>query len=441
MTTTARDALHAAIQANDASAVRTVLRDHPDAAAAINGALPHGPFGQTALLAAVKQRNLEIVDLLLGAGADINAGSHWWAGGFTVLDETDAAFLPALLERGARMTPHAAARFGLLDRLRAMVDADPAAVHAHGGDGQLPLHFASSVEIVDFLLSRGADVDATDVDHESTAAQWMLGDVVDGGYPRTRRDITRYLVSRGCRTDILMAAAIGDADRVRAHLDADPAAIRTRVTERWFPMKDSRAGGTIYIWTLGAYLSAPLVAKKFGHDDVFALLMDRSPADMKLAVACALGDEASVRSLLASRPTLARELAEDDVRLIADAAETNRTDAVRLMLEAGWPADARGKHGATALHWAGFHGNAAMARELVRRGAPLDARTTEFEGTPLEWTLYGSRHGWRATTGDYAATVEALLDAGAKVPEQLGEPSDAVRDVLRAREYPRRTPG
>jgi ankyrin repeat protein len=436
---TALDALATAIRANDASAVRTVLRERPDVAPAIDEALPGGQFGQTAMLAAVERRNIEIVDLLLAAGADINVGSHWWAGSFTVLDQTDAAFLPALLERGARMTPHAAARLGLIDGLRAIVDADPAAVHARGGDGQLPLHFASSVDIAAFLLHRGAHIDAIDVDHESTAAQWMLGDVVDGDYRWPRRDIARYLISRGCRTDVLMAAAVGDAELVRRHLDADPGAIRTRVTERWFPMKDSRAGGTIYIWTLGAYLSAPLVATKFGHGEVFALVMDRSPADMQLAVACALGDEASVRSLLAARPSLARELADEDVRLIADAAETNRTDAVRLMLEAGWPADARGKHGATPLHWAGFHGNAAMARNLLERGAPLEARTTEFEGTPLEWALYGSQHGWHAPRGDYEGTVEALLDAGARMPGPPGgarNASDAVREVLRRRGYP-----
>src|SRR5262249_10149615 len=164
-----------------------------------------------------------------------------------------------------------------------------------------------------------------------------------------------------CRTDILMAAALGDADLVRRHLDSNPDAIGTRVTERWFPMHDPRAGGTIYIWTLGAYLSAPLVAKKFGHDAVFALLMERSPADVRLMVACALGDEAAVRSLVAAQPALARDLGADDRRLMVDAAETNRADTVRLMLDAGWPIDARGKHGATALHWAGFHGNAAMA--------------------------------------------------------------------------------
>ena len=61
-------------------------------------------------------------------------------------------------------------------------------------------------------------------------------------------------------------------------------------------------------------------------------------------------------------------------RKIADAARDNTTTAVRLMLEAGWPADARGQHQATPLHWAGFHGNAEMARMLLAHAAPLDVR-------------------------------------------------------------------
>src|SRR5262249_1564289 len=115
------DVLHKAIHDNDAVAARAALHDHPELKSAIDAALPHGSFRPTALVAAGQRRNLEIVDLLLGAGADINVGSHWWAGSFNVLDETDTALLPALLERGATMTAHAAARLGLIDRLRDLV--------------------------------------------------------------------------------------------------------------------------------------------------------------------------------------------------------------------------------------------------------------------------------------------------------------------------------
>ena len=52
--------------------------------------------------------------------------------------------------------------------------ADPQLVHARGGDGQTPLHFASTVEIAEYLLDQGADIDARDVDHVSTPAQYMV---------------------------------------------------------------------------------------------------------------------------------------------------------------------------------------------------------------------------------------------------------------------------
>src|SRR5262249_44120230 len=149
----------------------------------------------------------------------------------------------------------------------------PALVHARGGDGQTPLHFASSVAIAEHLLERGADIDARDVDHESTPAQYMMGD---------RLDVARYLVQRGCKTDLLLAAAVGDVDLVRKHLDADPSCIRIRVNADFFPMSDPRAGGAIYHWTLGFHASAFQAAAKFGHEQVLRLLMERSPADAKL---------------------------------------------------------------------------------------------------------------------------------------------------------------
>src|SRR5258708_12378744 len=110
------DALHAAIRGNDATRVRAVLHDHPELKSTIDQALPHGAFGQTAMLAAVQQRSLEIVDLLLEAGANINVGSHWWAGSFGVLDEANAALAQPLIERGATLTPHPAARLGIMHR-------------------------------------------------------------------------------------------------------------------------------------------------------------------------------------------------------------------------------------------------------------------------------------------------------------------------------------
>jgi hypothetical protein len=232
--------------------------------------MPGGSFGATILAPAVEKQNRAMIDLLLAHGADINQRSHWWAGSFGVLDFCEPSFAPWLIERGARVDAHAAARLGMIDRLDALVSANPAVVHARGGDGQTPLHFAANAAIAGYLVEHGANLDARDVDHESTPAQWMI---------RDRHEVAQFLVQRGATADILMAAALGDRDRVKRLLDENPRAIRTRVDGEFFPMSNRQAGGSIYIWTLGANKTAHTVARDFHRDEVYALLVERSPRD------------------------------------------------------------------------------------------------------------------------------------------------------------------
>ena len=425
-------ALKAAVCASDAARLRDVLRRYPELRAKIDDPMPEYGFGIHAMFAAVQRSDRATIDALLEAGSNINKRTEWWAGGFGVLDDCAPELAAFLMERGAVLDAHSASRLGMLDRLKEMVAADPGVVHARGGDGQTPLHFASTVEAAEFLLENGAEIDARDVDHESTPAQYMLRVEQTRHYPRDRQDVARFLVARGCRTDILMAAALGDADLVRKHLDADPACIRMSVSEEWFPKENPRAGGTIYIWKLGAHRTAHTVARDFGHEEIFQLLMERTPPDLKLALACELGDEAAFQEFQRSRPGLAAELSEADRRKLPNAAQNNNTQAVRLMLAAGWPVDTRGELGATALHWAGFNGNAEMAREILRYHPSLELKSYQHDGTALGWAIYGSGNGWRRDTGDFVGTVRAMLEAGAIVPPEAEalEPSDAVLGAL-----------
>jgi hypothetical protein len=404
------------MRADDAAGVGRLLERHPELKARINE--PVGDFDSPAIL---HVRSRPMLDVLLAAGADINAKSRWWAGGFGLLDHADPELAAYAIERGATVEVHAAARLGMMGRLRELVSAAPDLVHARGGDGQTPLHVASTIEVAGYLLDHGADIDARDVDHESTPAQYMV---------RDRQPVLRYLIQRGCRTDVLMAAAIGDSALARRHLDADPGSIRMRVSDEFFPMIGQKTGGTIYQWTLGWYVSPHDVAREFGHQDVLRLLVERSPADVKLIDACWLGDEAAVQVLLAQHAGLVAALGDAQRRQVAHAARNDNLAAVRVMLDAGLPVTARGQHGATPLHWAAFHGNAEMIRAILRHDPPLEQTDDDFHGTPLGWALHGSENGWHREAGNYAAAAEALLEAGAKPPDELAGSND-VREVLR----------
>ena len=429
---TPAEALKVAVCDSDALRVRELLKKHPELRAKINDPMPNEGFGLHAMFAAVQRSDRATIDVLLEAGADIRKRTEWWAGGFGVLDDCHPTLVDFLVERGAEVDAHSAARLGMMPKLREVVAANPGVVHARGGDGQTPLHFASTVEVAEFLLANGAEMDARDVDHESTPAQYMLRVDQIRHYPKDRQDVARYLVSRGCHTDLLMASALGDMELVRRHLDNDPNCIRMSVSEQWFPKKNPRSGGTIYIWMLGAHRTAHAVARDFGHEDVFRLLMERTPEELKLALACELGDEAAFRDFLSKRPDAAQTLSEEERQKLPNAAQTNNAEAVRLMLEAGWPVDTPGEAGATALHWAGFHGNAGMARTILRFHPTLELKSREYAGTALSWAVYGSGNGWHRATGDYVGAIRALLEAGATLPphaEEL-EPSEAVLEML-----------
>ena len=407
--------LKAAFEKGDAALFRQLIERHPDLKGKINE--PIGPFDSPAITCV---RSREMLDALLEAGADIDAKSRWWAGGFGLLHSADPELAIYAIQRGAVVDAHAAARLGLSDKLRELITADASLVNALGGDGQTPLHFAATVEIAEYLLNHSANVDARDVDHESTPAQYMV---------RDRQAVASYLVRRGCQTDLLMAAALGDTDLVRAHLAADPECVRMRVSEEYFPKANPKSGGTIYQWALGWYVSPHDVARQFGHEQIFRLLMEHSPADVKLIAACWAADESAVSSLLAGNPGLVSGLSEANRRNVAHAARNNNFAAVRLMLAAGLPVDALGQHHATPLHWAAFHGNAEMAHEILCHHPPLEILDVDFKKTPLEWAIHGSEHGWYCRTGDYAGTVEALAKAGAKFPDKIGGTA-AVQETL-----------
>ena len=112
-------------------------------------------------------------------------------------------------------------------------------------------------------------------------------------------------------------------------------------------------------------------------------------------------------ALTGGAPRHARAAAADDVPLIS-AVKSADTEAVRKLLSGGVAVDERQPDGATALHWAAYRDNHAVAALLIDAGASVDA-ANELGASPL----------WLAADNGSAPMVERLLNAGAKANVSL----------------------
>ena len=150
---------------------------------------------------------------------------------------------------------------------------------------------------------------------------------------------------------------------------------------------------------------------------------EAGPLDVFLG-ACARGDRSAAGYMVRQQPDLLAQASTNDAGHLAAAAFEGRRKAVSLMLDLGFPPDARGEFG-SALHMACWRGHAETVRALVAGGADLEL-ANDFGGTPLDTTVFGAfnchdSQGGMTTWGlpedvrhgDYPGVARALLEAGA----------------------------
>jgi ankyrin repeat protein len=362
----------------------------------------------------------EVARLLLAAGADPGArqggeGSQWTPLLCAVAGEANAGITALLLADGARPDDHAL-------YLAA---------------------FDDSHECLRLLLPYAADIAAT----TALSAPISTGDAT----------AARLLLEAGADPNhLLEAGLLGESHEQEPPVPPLSAAVALGAS----------AELTGLLLEYGADPDAPgpdgrtpyQQAVRTGHDQVAELLAQHgagtalSAADELLA-ACRRADRAAAATLLAADPHLAGQLTDDDYRVLAGAAGQDATEAVRLMLDLGFPPGSQSgaDDGGTALHLAAAAGATATVRLLLERGADIEARDSTWDSTPLGWAIVGSglRLG-HAPHPDWPATVAALLDAGAATdgivlsPDDQKPPSPEVAALLRARGIPEEetsTPG
>lgn len=212
----------AAVCVGDVDRVREMLRLRPELAT-----MNLSGFYDYPLSYAVRERKAEMVRLLLEHGADPRAGTH--GGPLAMATERGYDEIAAMLqeaassgkpEGGRPAIPHelrAAWRAGDEDRVIAMLEAEPALIHAQT-DCVTPMHAASSLlleRMARWLIAHGADI--------NVRTGWCGSpiDVTGGSHGRMAsaervQAMRELLFAHGARQTARWAVITGNAEWLRA---------------------------------------------------------------------------------------------------------------------------------------------------------------------------------------------------------------------------------
>nr|XP_020446551.1 kinase D-interacting substrate of 220 kDa isoform X2 [Monopterus albus] len=324
--------------------------------------------GQTPLMVAAEQGNLDIVQELIRRGANVN------------LDDIDC--WTALIS---------AAKEGHIEVVRELLENNANLEHRDmgGWNSLMWAAYKGRTDVAQLLLEKGANPNITG-QYSVYPIIWAAG--------RGHAEIVHLLLQHGAKvncsdkygtTPLIWAARKGHYDSVM-HLLANGADV------------DQEGANS---------MTALIVAVKGGYTEVVKELLKRNPnvnmtdkdGNTALAIAAKDGHIEIVQDLLDAGTYVNIPDRSGETMLIG-AVRGGHVEIVRALLNKYADIDVRGQDGKTALYWAVEKGNATMVRDILQCNPDTESCTKEGE-TPLI----------KATKMRNIEIVELLLDKGAKV--------------------------
>ena len=284
------------------------------------------------------------------------------------------------------------------------------AAGAEPNDGESLFHAAESDrrDCLEVLLEYGADVNEATPPYGRTPLDFLLGhrEGQPGTIPADRG--LEWLLEHGARPDVPSGPLGETALHAAARNGRRTAIVATLVAHGAMVEATRRDGAT----PLG-------LALRHGHHETAAALRAHGASEAgvrdadRLLAACMNEAWEDARAILARTPTLADEVAADLAEAFARAAATGRIERMVGLHAIGCSPDGVANAGATALHWAAWHGQTESVRWLLAHGAAPDLRDATYGSSPLAWTCHGARFNREAVLAHHLAIADALLAAGA----------------------------
>lgn len=175
---------------NGAATVAALVEAGADVNARFNG-----PHTETPLHWAASSDDVDVLDALLDAGADIEASAAVIAGGTPLTDATAFGQWNAarrLVERGAITPLREAAALGLMDRVQQYCDGDPAPSTDELTQALWYASHGGQQRAAEYLMRRGAD--------PNWVSTWDELTPLDAARRSGANDLVGWLTARGARS-------------------------------------------------------------------------------------------------------------------------------------------------------------------------------------------------------------------------------------------------
>ena len=333
----------------------------------------------------------------------------------------------------------AAAGRGDLETVRQLLDDKPDWIHTVGSHGRTMLWEAAyrgKLEMIEFLLERGADINLPGCYHIKHRVE--ITPYCVARY-QGRDSVAELLLQHGATIDIHTAAYLRDYDTVHAHLDNDPSLVNKGYPQAvmlpagqphsfehreaaWAtPLCYAIVGGNPKIAELLISQGATIepyserfldYAMAYNRVEIVKALLENG-ADPNKAPRI-LDDNSEMRQLLKSHGAPPKDIDDPGdmgwpmLVYVCRGDNGEHPDEVLKLLALGADIDVRNYKGKTALHYAAKAGFLRVINLLIEKGATIDALDNNGETALFEAIRSTIKDGEKQR-----AAIEALLAKGA----------------------------